>query len=250
MSHLGPLSKVLAIHPTAAVVPQNLLRVYVTFSEPMAERWSTRSITLRGEDDALLSGALLEVEPELWDRTRRRLTVLLDPGRLKRGLAPHAQEGYPLKVGTTVELRVQPPFRTAAGGELDHQAARRFRVGPPLRGRLSPAAWVVGAPHRRDEQLTVDFERPLDRALLERCLSVRRADAATPLNGGVEIGLGERSWSFAPTHGWAPGRHLLAVAARLEDVAGNSVARAFDRDLSVRAEDPIDSPEVVIAFDV
>src|SRR5262249_50979366 len=84
----GPATtEVVAIHPATATVPRNLLRGYVEFSAPMREAGSAHVRLVDGEG-APLQGALLPTAYELWDPDRRRLTVLLDPARIKRGLAP------------------------------------------------------------------------------------------------------------------------------------------------------------------
>jgi hypothetical protein len=56
--------------------------------------------------------------------------------------------------------------------------------------------------------------------------------------GTAAVGAEERSWSFRPASAWEADAHELAVDAVLEDVAGNSVARVFDRDLGNRAHAP------------
>jgi hypothetical protein len=80
---------VLAIYPTAAQVPRNLLRIYIWFSAPMSEGDAAEHVRLADAAlDMPLTGALLPGS-ELWSGDRRRLTVLLDPARIKRGLAAH-----------------------------------------------------------------------------------------------------------------------------------------------------------------
>jgi hypothetical protein len=64
---------------------------------------------------------------------------------------------------------------------------------------------------------------------------VTDAEGAT-VNGRIEAGPEEASWRFHPDRPWRPGRHALRVEPHLEDLAGNSLVRVFDRDLD-RAED-------------
>ena len=45
------------------------------------------------------------------------------------------------------------------------------------------------------------------------------------------MGAGETAWSFTPDAGWAAGAYELTVDGILEDLAGNSVLRVFDREL-------------------
>lgn len=220
-----PTTEVLAIHPTAAVVPRNLLRCYVTFSAPMGDGDAAAHVSLV-TDDGPLPAVLLSTEYELWDADRRRLTVLLDPARIKRGLVGHRELGYPLRDGMRVRLRVDRGFRDATGTQLVADAEREYRVGVDLRGQVDPAAWRLTVPraHTRDP-LVVGFDRPLDHALLDRCLAVGVPGRGRP---GAE----DREWSFLPTDAWRPVEHHLTIDPVLEDVAGNSVRRVFDRDLT------------------
>ena len=230
-------TEVVAIYPTAAELPVNLLRVYVHFSAPMSEGWAASAIRVtRADTGETLDDVFLPPEPELWDPERKRLTMLLDPGRIKRGLVPNLEFGYPLVEGTTVRISVDPAFRDAAGQPLRAGAGRGYSIGPALRSRIDPTAWRLTAPAAGSrDPLLVEFDRPLDHGLLQHCLSVR--DEAGRNVGGVgEIGEGEHSWNFTPDVPWEAGEHHLVVEPRLEDVAGNSPARVFDRDVT-RAED-------------
>ena len=115
----GPATtEVVGIHPTAGEVPRNLLRLYVPFSAPMSEGQAARHVRLVDDAGDELTGALLPTEHELWDGGRRRLTVLLDPARIKRGLVAHREAGYPLQAGAPFRLVVDDGFRDASGTPL------------------------------------------------------------------------------------------------------------------------------------
>ena len=175
-------TEVLDVHPTAVEVPRNMLRFYVTFSAPMSEGYAGDHVRLVDEDGLLISAALLPSDAELWDRTRRRLTLLLDPARIKRGLVPHRQAGYPLQKGTSFRLVVGEGFRDASGTPLRAGAERWYRVGEDQRRHVDPADWVLCVPPGRTlEPLEVRFDRPLDHGLLDRCLrgSDRTAEASS-----------------------------------------------------------------------
>ncbi|MFD7944198.1 hypothetical protein [Streptomyces sp. NPDC059744] len=79
-----------------------------------------------------MPASLLPVEYELWDAAHERLTVLLDPARIKRGLVGHVTNGYPLRSGESICLIVGPGFRDARGVPLRRggKAARRRAVVP------------------------------------------------------------------------------------------------------------------------
>jgi hypothetical protein len=139
-------TEVVAIHPTADVVPRNLLRCYVEFSAPMGEGDAAAHVWFVDDDGEPLVGALLPTEYELWDAAHRRLTVLLDPARIKRGLVGHVAAGYPLRRGESVRLVVDAGFRDARGAPLRGPAERAYRVGDDLRGRVEPGEWMLAVP--------------------------------------------------------------------------------------------------------
>lgn len=244
-----PRTRVTGIYPTSNVVPVNLLKLYVCFSEPMSEGWGWRGIQLRREDTGeVVQDAFLHMEPELWDPDRRRLTVLLDPGRIKRGLLPHEEAGYPLIEESSIAVHVDSSWRDATGQPLISSAEQHYRVGPVERRRIDPLAWGYEVPPGGSrERLEVLFGRPLDRALLEHSLCV--CDAAGLQVAGRSIpGLGESSWFFEPEQPWTPGRYALLVDPRLEDLAGNSVTRVFDRDLLEDGDTPVRPEPVSVQF--
>ncbi len=243
------VATVVEIYPTAPEIPLNLLRLYVQFSHPMSEGWAARAITVKcPETDTLLDDVFLPPEPELWDADRRRLTMLLDPGRIKRGLIPNLESGYPLDDGMTVTVTVDPAFCDAGGRPLQRPAQRAYRVGPALRSRADPKRWRLTIPGARSTApLFVDFDRPLDHGLLQHSLFVQDPAGST-VDGVASIGDSERSWSFTPASPWQPGEHQLVIEPRLEDVAGNNPVRVFDRDVSRTEDDPLPNVRTSLPF--
>jgi hypothetical protein len=231
------VTSVLEIHPTGPAIPLNHLKLYVTFSGPMSEGCSGRALRmLDAETREVLADVFLPMEPELWDPARRRLTALLDPGRIKRGLRNHEQFGYPLREGRPVLVVVGEEFRDAEGRPLRAPAVRRYDVGPAVRQRVDPNRWRWRWPAASGAPLEVAFDRPLDHALVRRCIRVLDADGA-PVPGELSVPAGELGLSFRPHAGWERGSSCrVTIDARLEDLAGNSLRRVFDRDLS-RPED-------------
>jgi hypothetical protein len=244
-----PIGEVLQIHPTVEVLPRNQLRFYVHFSVPMSEGFAPDSITLRRADsDEAIPDALLMVGPELWDRGRRRLTLLLDPGRIKRGLVPNTETGYALTEGSNVALSVDARLPDAQGQPLRAGRRREYRVGPDIRRRVQPDQWtVLPPPGGSSEPLVVALDRPLDHALLGRCLQVLDA-SGHPVPGRLELARDDIGWSFRPTGPWNREPYRILVEAHLEDLAGNSVTRVFDRDLDAAGDAPTEGAPVTIGF--
>ena len=245
----APATEVVAIYPTTAELPVNLLKVYVHFSGPMSEGWADRAVKVFREDTGEeLEGAFLPPDPELWDLERRRLTMLLDPGRIKRGLVPNQEVGYPLVEGVTVKVTVAPAFRDAKGQPLKSGAERSYRIGPPFRSRTDTGLWRLKPPGAGShDTLVVEFDRPLDHALLQHSLRVCDSNG-TPLQGRGEPGAAECSWRFTPALPWEDADYQLVVDSTLEDVAGNTPVRVFDRDVT-RVEDiPSEGGRVAVGF--
>jgi hypothetical protein len=57
---------------------------------------------------------------ELWDRSMQHLTILVDPGRLKRGVGPNRELGPPLKVGDEYALVAGSGLVDLSGEPLIH----------------------------------------------------------------------------------------------------------------------------------
>ncbi len=242
-------AEVLAIYPTPAELPVNLLRIYVHFSAPMSEGWAARAIRVcRADTGEPLEDVFLPPEPELWDPERRRLTMLLDPGRIKRGLVPNLEAGYPLVEGVPIKVLVDAEFRDAAGRPLHHGSERRYGIGAALRSRIDLDHWRIADPKAGSRTaLVAEFGRPLDHGLLQHCLRVCD-ETGTAVPGDTEVGVEERSWRFTPSRPWSKGNYRLVVEPRLEDVAGNSPMRVFDRDITRLEDVPLTDGRLWVGF--
>ncbi|HXV78103.1 MAG TPA: hypothetical protein VD788_17465, partial [Candidatus Polarisedimenticolaceae bacterium] len=223
--------RVVVVYPSATELPENLLRVYVHFSEPVFPKDVHDQVRLFDAGGEPVELPFVEIEGGLWDPARRRLTLFLHPGRIKRGVAPNTELGPPLRAGES--------FRLAVGGGFE----KPIRALPADREAPDPATWRVGAPAARGEPLTLDFPEPLDHALLGRLIEVRGPDGAT-LPGRVTISHGETRWTFTPERPWFAGDHVLRIDPALEDVAGNAVAGAFEHRGTTRSPAPAEPVEI------
>lgn len=230
--HDGRAPAVVNIFPSADTLPENLLRFYVQFSKPMSRGYTREHIRVLGPDGNPAADVLYRAPVELWDRQQRWLTVLLDPGRLKRGLGPNAALGPPLKAGQDYVLHIAAGLPDATTQRTGEAASKRFRVGPPVREPVRPDRWtIVTPPDATTQPMVARFDRPLDRALLPQCLQVIDP-TGTPVQGQGSTGNGETEWRFCPSITWLRGSYRLRVAPWLEDVCGNSVAAAFDAEVT------------------
>lgn len=240
-----PPTRVEAIYPTADRLPENLLKLYVQFSGPMSAGQAWQRLRLADGSGTTVAHPFLEIEQELWDPTGSRLTVLFDPGRVKRALRPHAEEGSPLRAGGEYVLEVDAGWPDAAGHPLAEPARKRFRVGPADHEPPSMESWEVSAPAAGTrDPLVVRFPEPLDRALLQSALGVEDP-MGRPVAGRIDVAEAETAWRFVPEQPWPAGSHGLRAATVLEDLAGNSLERPFEVDVFDRIEEhALDAAEV------
>src|SRR5262245_25297351 len=85
------------IFPTAARLPENLLKFYVHFSAPMSRGNIYEHIRLLDSVGKVIELPFLEIDEELWNPTMTRLTLFIDPGRIKRGVLPLEEIGPALE---------------------------------------------------------------------------------------------------------------------------------------------------------
>ena len=223
-----PAVRVEAVYPSAEILPENLLRLYVWFSAPMRRRGVAEGIRLVDvEAGTPVELPFVEIADGLWDPSGRRLTLFFHPGRIKRGVGPRLALGPPLRQGRRYRLEIDAALPDARGRPLAAGHAKSFVVGRPDRRSPEPKTWSLSAPAGEREPLVVDFPEPLDHGLLLRLLRVIDA-TGRPVAGATEISRSETRWSFRPQTPWRPGGYRLRVASALEDLAGNSLARLFD----------------------
>ena len=223
--------EVTAIFPSADTLPENLLRLYVEFSAPMRRGQAEANICLLGPDGQTAEDVLYRPPVELWDRRMRRLTVLLDPGRLKRHVGPNRALGPPLTMGETYTLVVGAGFVDISGSPLPAPVTKAFRISEPMRSLIDVEDWMVRAPRAATrEPLWITFPRPLDEAMLKYALTIT-GPSGHPVLGEIKVDRGETRFAFAPNSSWIAGWHQVRIAADLEDICGNTPYAAFDRPL-------------------
>ncbi len=245
-----PSTVVTQIYPSADVLPENLLKFYLHFSAPMSRGQIYDYIHLRDASGKKIKLPFLEIAEELWDSTLTRLTLIIDPGRIKRGVLPLVEVGPALEAGKSYTLVIEREWRDGAGNPLKESFQKSFRVALPDREPLDPAQWRIQAPKAGErEALVVSFPKPLDHALAQRLISVSDATGAR-VAGQVSLEDQERRWFFRPSAPWQPGRYQLVIQTTIEDLAGNNIGKPFDVDLFEGVERRITTSSVKLPFEL
>ncbi|AWM39980.1 hypothetical protein GobsT_16210 [Gemmata obscuriglobus] len=227
----GPRVGVAGVFPSANRLPENTLRFYVQFSGPVSRAATYSHIKLTRDDGRQVLTPFLEIDEQLWSPDGTRLTLLFDPGRVKRGLKPREEDGPILEEGRRYTFEIDAAWEDLDGRPLTAKFTKAFSVSAPDDEPVWPEDWALMPPRAgSDAPLIIRLAKPLDRALLARLLSVRDASGKT-VEGTVTVGGGERVVTFAPARAWGKGDYKLVVDARLEDVCGNRVGEPFELDV-------------------
>lgn len=248
--------EVVAIYPRTVELPENVLRFYIYFSEPMSDGGFLEHVRLEhvesGED---LTGVFFDNIHELWSSDRRRITLLVDPGRVKTGLAANRRLGRAFAAGQTYRLHVRPSWRSLRGAPLRAGFSARWRAVSEDRQPVDVSAWRATSSARGPRAaLHVDFGEAVDHVSVHRLLQVLGPDGR-PVDGIWRIDGGDRTAHWTPVGHWrgAIHEHALHVAGRFEDIAGNNLGAAFDHrvgEVSPGSEDrPVTRPLAAMGLD-
>ena len=229
------------VYPSSDSLPANLLRFYIQFSAPMQRGMAWQHIRLLNNAGRPLELPFLELDQELWDQESKRLTVLFDPGRIKRGVLPREEVGSALIAGSSYTLAIDEAWRDAQGAPLQRGFKKQFTSSAEARQGIDlEISW-------RAEELVRRIEKRRELARLLEPKRLRLTYADTPLQDAVkefdqlkgkvvlrslseDQPVKEKEPKTKSAGDSKAGRHRLQVDTALEDVAGNRVGRPFDVD--------------------
>jgi hypothetical protein len=231
------------IYPSGDVLPENVLRFYIHFATPMKPHVAFDYIRLRDALGNTDEAAFMRFKQELWNEDRTRLTVLLDPGRIKRNVATNVELGPALLEGERHTLEIAAGWPSADGRSVLPRFAKSFTVGSSLRTLPSLDVWEATEPCVGTQgSLYVTFDRPFDRHLLDQNIRVTGGNGRD-IEGTLIVGSSERSLIFTPDAAWFGDTIQIIVDATLEDVAANNFRDLLDH---VGNETNVDTEGVLI----
>jgi len=246
---LAATTRVTHVYPSTDVLPSNTLKLYIYFSAPMSRGEAWQHIHMLDEKGQPLKYEFVEIQQELWDNNNTRLTVLFDPGRIKRGVLPNEQLGPPIAEDKHYTLLIDRSWQDARGVPLAEEFRKQFRGGPADRTPPDPKTWRVNAPKAASSaDLVIDFPKPMDFALLQRMIEV--SGSGGNVVGTVSVDRQETEWRFTPREPWKAGAYRLLVNNGIEDLSGNHIGQAFDLDKFQKVTKNIESETLSLPFDV
>jgi len=246
----NPTTIVSQIYPSGDVLPENLLKFYVHFSAPMQGGHIYEHIHLRDEAGHSVELPFLELEEELWNAEMTRLTLFIDPGRIKRGVKPLEEVGPALEEGKRYTLEIDAAWLDNMGMPLRESFRKAFRVSAQDRDPPSLQTWKISAPKAGTrDALTVAFPEPMDQALALRLIRVA-SPSGRLVQGTSALAAHEQVWSFRPQEFWTVGAHQLQVQNTIEDLAGNNIGKVFEVDLFDNVQRRFTNAVIKLSFEV
>lgn len=217
------------VYPTAGTLPENLLRIYVYFPRAMSARENNQVVKLLDSTGAEIERVFLNNREDLWSPDRRRLTVYLNPGRVKTGLNAHKNLGRALVPSQSYTFEVSDQAIDSEGCQLGKVTRHNFTVVPADMDPPDPGKWKLKPPRAYSlEPLEIYLGSAHDHlSLAFRLRVLDDMDRVVP--GRVELGPDEESWIFYPTVPWSHRAYALSIDKQLEDLAGNRPGVLFDR---------------------
>jgi len=225
---------IVAVYPSSDTVPENLLKIYIQFSQPMQEGEAMKNINVLKNNKDTIPSVFLDLETELWNKDRTMLTLWLDPGRIKRDLQPNIKAGTPLHKATSYSIIINKDWRSAEGIALSSPSTKNYFAADRDANSPNPETWTMQTPKAKtNASLNIQLHEALDYVLLKN--AIRVIDTyGNIVNGSFEPANKETFLNFIPSKEWEPGNYTLEIEGRLEDLAGNNLNRLFDNDITVQ----------------
>ena len=225
------VAELLHIYPSAEELPENLLRFYLYFNSPMKQGKALKHIHLVDSNGDKDTQAFMQFKQELWSPDGKRLTLLFDPGRIKRGVSTNLELGPALLEGNIYQLEISGDWQDVYGQKLGVIQTKTFKVGEAYRTVIDISRWNVIEPETESNQpLTIQLDRIMDHALVQSMIQVKNQENQT-IQGSWEISKNESVLYFTPDEKWQKGNYEIILDSSFEDVSGNNLNSLLDDQL-------------------
>ncbi len=248
---LEPSTYVKNVYPTSSKLPMNQLKFYIEFSASMRLGNAFEHIRLyKMPEMKLEADAFFVTTEEFWNPNKTRLTILFDPGRIKRGIESNLQLGLPLVEGYNYKLIIDNAWLDINNVKLINGYEKQFEVTSVDRESPNPETWNIIFPKTENKSpIRIDFKEAMDYGLLHSSIAIVN-DENTVIVGEVRLLDDQSKWEFTPKHNWVHGDYKIMIDRWLEDLSGNNLNRKFDVNLKSENDKPKNIKEVIIPFEI
>lgn len=222
-------AEVISIFPSADELPENLLRFYLYFNTPMKKGQALKHIKLVDALGNIDNHAFMEFKQELWSPDGKRLTILFDPGRIKRGVSTNMELGPALLEGKQYQLVISGAWQDVYGQELSINTTKEFVVIRAYRQHIKVDELEIQKPKEDSEEiLSIHFDRIIDHALVQSMIQIMDENGKE-IAGDWQTSTEEKIIQFVPEKNWKKGTYRIIMDNRLEDTAGNNLNNLLDQ---------------------
>jgi len=220
------MPRVVMIYPSSDTLPENLLRMYIQFSEPMKTVGNLEKIRLFNEEGEEISGAIFSNVYELWSADQTQLTLVFDPARVKTGLRANELLGRALQQGEAYELLISNLEN------IEHERikpfSKKFKVSEADLKSPNLEEWKMIQPKvNTTDPFKLIFPEIIDQMSLRHRLVIVN-ESKEVVKGIISVANNETEWSFIPSQNWIKGTYSILINARLADPSGNNLNGLFD----------------------
>ncbi len=219
--------EVINIYPNLDSIPVNVTRFYIQFSKPIQEMNLLDHIKLSTEEGKNITGVFFENQYELWSPDRTKVTLLVDPGRVKLGLLANNKMGRAFDEGQKYILTVDSLLMDFDDRKLLRSFSKKFTSIQEDRTPPDVSLWEIYLPKADSkEKLLLDFNDKIDHISAQTLIQVFYKNQQ--VKGKIVLNAQKQKWEFIPNKKWKNGHYQILINHRLEDIANNSIEQVFD----------------------
>lgn len=229
-----PAAQVTAIYPSGNIIPENLLKLHLAFSKPMSLGEVYNKVKLLDANGELVEKPFLIVDQEFWDDEMKMVTLLFDPGRVKRGLRPNLEMKPALKKGEEYTLIVEEGWKDIDGLPTARAFMKTFNCVSADRQSPVASSYHVVPPLFETSPMVINLKESHDYILLTHAFKIFDGKG-NRVEGTIMVKDNESSIEFVPKDPWLQTDYTIQINPLLEDLAGNNLNRLFDEDATLRS---------------
>jgi hypothetical protein len=193
----------------------------------MQEMGILNHIKLTNKEGENITGVFYENQYELWDINRTKVTLIIDPGRVKTGLSANRLMGRAFVEGEEYTLTVDSLLLDFNDQQLARSFSKTFVAVKEDRTPPRVELWHYNVPKSKSKQkLVIDFNDKIDHISAQTL--IRITYKGKTVEGEILLKNQEQQSVFEPKKQWKKGTYKIEVSPSLEDIATNSMNQVFD----------------------
>lgn len=228
--------EVVDIYPSVNILPENTLKIYLYFSQPMGFSNPYDHIVLLDAKGTEVQNAFVELPEGLWNENRTRLTILFHPGRVKQGVGPNLKEGAIFREDELFELVISEAWKDGNGNSLDQDFTKKFFVTKAQRNKLKAKNWKFDISCEKECLVSLSADGIIDIEMIDQMVSLFNANEEEQVD--FEIYPETDGTFLLRSDDFKIGNSYdLKINPRLEDICGNTFLNAFDYEEGTRIKE-------------